>query len=287
MGSMTLGLEEDAVPNHTPIILLRPGNDMPPVFITHGAGGLITELCKVAQLMRSTHPIYGVQARGHDGLRAPNDRVEDMAQYYLDAIIAQQPQGPYFFAGYSFGGLPMLEAAHILTQRGEKIALLALLDTYPHMRFWPLRVRIDARTRRIGHHASALVRLPIHKAVPRIFELSKNLLHQSNAHRGPSPKLRQKTTVESAIPLGVQRVREAANVGYARYRPSYYPGKITFLQSEILTNLPRDAVHVWGKLAREVEVHQIPGDHLGMTTTHAELVADRLSTCLARAFKTD
>jgi hypothetical protein len=181
----------------------------------------------------------------------------------------------------------MLEAAHILSERGEKIGLLALLDTYPHVRFWPLRVRIEVLIQRIGHHAPALMRMPIHKAVPRFFELSRNFLNRSEAQPGSARKLRPKVMVESTIPLGVQRVREAANVGYARYRPRYYPGKITFLQSEIVTNLPRNAVHVWGKLAREVEVHGIPGDHLGMTTTHAELVADRLSICLARAFKSD
>ena len=228
MGSMTSGLEEDAVPKHTALVLLRPGNDIPPLFITHGQGGLITELCKVAQLMRSSHPIYGIQARGHDGLRAPNDRVEDMAQYYLDAIIAQQPQGPYFFAGYSFGGLPMLEAAHILTQRGEKVALLALLDTYPHMRFWPLRVRVEVLTRRISHHASVLVRLPIHKAVPRFFELSKNLLHQFQAHRGPSPKLRQKITVEFCHTLGGSTRTRSHHCGLCPLSPQLLSWKDNF-----------------------------------------------------------
>src|SRR5690606_8734446 len=53
----------------------------------------------------------------------------EMASIYCDAIIRQQPQGPYQLAGISFGGVVAVEAAKILRQRGEQVSLVVLLDS--------------------------------------------------------------------------------------------------------------------------------------------------------------
>ena len=44
-----------------------------------------------------------MQAKGTDGVDEPFDRIEDLAQFYLDAIKKLQPHGPYFLVGYSLG----------------------------------------------------------------------------------------------------------------------------------------------------------------------------------------
>lgn len=54
-----------------------------------------------------------------------------MASDYLKQIRRIQPNGPYYLLGWCFGGKVVHNIAIQLEQQGEKVALLALLDTYP------------------------------------------------------------------------------------------------------------------------------------------------------------
>jgi hypothetical protein len=51
----------------------------------------------------------------------------------------------------------------------------------------------------------------------------------------------------------------------------------------VATRFPGNALTVWKHLAEEVEVHLLPGDHVGMSTTHAENLAAELSRCIEAA----
>ena len=125
-------LEQPEPPRVPPLLLLKAGTVHPPVFIAHGLGDNVLDLFRLANAIESPHPIYGMQARGIDGLDAPLASVEEMAQFHLDAIKKLQTEGPYFLIGYSLGGLVALEIAQRLSAGGEKVALLALVDSYPH-----------------------------------------------------------------------------------------------------------------------------------------------------------
>ncbi len=94
---------------------------------------------QLVKYIQTQRPIYGMQAKGTDGVDEPFDRIEDLAQFYLDAIRKLQPHGPYFLIGYSLGGLVMLEMAQRLIKTGENVALLAMLESYPHPRFLSLK----------------------------------------------------------------------------------------------------------------------------------------------------
>jgi thioesterase domain-containing protein len=52
-----------------------------------------------------------------------------MLSAYLSAIIKQQPRGPYYFIGYSSGGIIAYELAQRLSARGEAIKFVVLLDS--------------------------------------------------------------------------------------------------------------------------------------------------------------
>ena len=43
----------------------------------------------------------------------------------------QQPHGPYFLGGYSYGGLLAYEMASVLTERNQRVEFLAMIDTFP------------------------------------------------------------------------------------------------------------------------------------------------------------
>src|ERR1700733_1888084 len=107
-------LEQPTAFQLSPLVLLKPGSEKPPVFITHGIGGSMLDFFQMARHVPTPHPIYGLQAKGLDGMGEPLRSVEDMAEFNLDAIRQVQTRGPFYLVGYSLGGLVMLEMAQRL-----------------------------------------------------------------------------------------------------------------------------------------------------------------------------
>ena len=68
--------------------------------------------------------------------------LQEMASDHLDAIRQQAPQGPYFLGGFCTGGLVAAEMARQLSEQGEKICGLLLIDPprayLPWRNLWPL-----------------------------------------------------------------------------------------------------------------------------------------------------
>lgn len=251
-------LEQPTTPRFPTLVPLKAGPKKPPVFIAHGLGGSVIDFFQPVRHLESDHPIYGMQARGIDGLDEPLERIEDMAEFYLNAIREMQPHGPYALMGYSLGGLVALEMAQQLSTNGEQVALLAMLDAYPHMRYLSLgqRVRLAARHARRGL---------------RIFgNLSGSGPYQPPAGVSLTPAM--------------QRVRASAYLALTRYRPRFYRGEIKFVRAEIPSGFPANAAAVWAPLAQKIEVATVPGDHLGMIATHYSSLASVLSRYLAEAF---
>ena len=91
--------------------------------------GTLLELWALAREMDCHCAVYGIQGRGLREGEVANSRVEDMAVDYIEQIRSVQPHGPYALAGFSIGGLIALEIAQQLLQCGEKVELVALLDT--------------------------------------------------------------------------------------------------------------------------------------------------------------
>ena len=57
--------------------------------------------------------------------------VRELAAHYVQLIMKQQPHGPYFLGGYSYGGLLAYEMASLLTERNQRVEFVAMIDTFP------------------------------------------------------------------------------------------------------------------------------------------------------------
>jgi acetoacetyl-CoA synthetase len=251
-------LEQPTAPRFPTLVQMKGGTKKPPVFLAHGLGGSVIDFFQPVKHLESEHPIYGLQAKGIDGVDEPLDRIEDMAQFYLDAIRQLQPRGPYILIGYSLGGLVMLEMAQRLLANGEKVALLAMLDAYPDARFLSVAQRIRLTARQVKQRGLRGSR-----------DLGGSASYQAPAGVSVSPAM--------------QRVRDSAYLALARYQPRFYGGKINFVRAEISGPFPNDPVAVWGHLAEEFQVDTVPCDHLGIITTHFESLAAVLSRHLRGA----
>ena len=245
---------------------LKKGTEAPPIFVTHGIGGNIMDFFQVVKYIDTLQPIYGMQSKGVDGIEEPFERIEDMAQYFMEAIRERQPHGPYYLVGYSLGGLVMLELAQRLLAAGENVGLLAMLETYPHPRYVPLRENLRLIVLRAKRHARILVRLPIRRALSYILHPAERVAfvpRNKDSRRAGLP-------LDAWFPPATQRMRDRAYLALKNYKPRVYPGSIKFIRAETVTEFPEDPRAVWGELAKEFGVLTVPGDHLEIMNMYFE-----------------
>ncbi len=113
-------------------VLIQPSGCKPPLFITHGIGGNILNFYDLAHCFAPDRPVYGIQSAGLNEDSNPPGSMEAMAARYIQEIQEIQPHGPYFLAGWSYGGVVVFEMARQLLARGEEIGTLAVLDSAIH-----------------------------------------------------------------------------------------------------------------------------------------------------------
>jgi acetoacetyl-CoA synthetase len=289
-------LEELDTPRFPALILLKPGSAGPPVFLAHGLGSSVMEFFPLIEQLHLRHPIYGMQAKGTDGVDEPCDRVEDAAVFFLNAIKQLQPHGPYFLIGYSLGGLITLEMARRLTAEGETVALLVMMEAFPHARYLPLGQFVGVAIRKSRRHLSTLLQLPLTDAAAYIKRRVKNVFpqpQQRRKHALPDSDLAKEREYDSREqeedrsrdrPRFVRHLlRDMDWLAIARYRPYFYSGKIKFIRAKEILHLPDNPAAVWANLAGTFEVETVSGDHFGILTTHCEQLAAVISRLVREA----
>jgi amino acid adenylation domain-containing protein len=105
--------------------------DPPSLFCIHPAGGLSWPYAALVPYIPERRGVYGLQSWKYTDTIWDPGTLEDVAKDYLSVIRDQQPRGPYFLLGWSYGGLVAFEIARRLEESGETVALLTLLDSYP------------------------------------------------------------------------------------------------------------------------------------------------------------
>lgn len=122
-----------SIPN--PIVTLQLKGEKKPLFLIHPIGGTVFWYPKLAKLLGTSRPIYGIQDPAIDLEKPIFDSIEEMAAYYLTHIKNIQPKGPYLIGGASFGTTVALEIAHMLNKEKQTISGIIALDgwgVYPH-----------------------------------------------------------------------------------------------------------------------------------------------------------
>lgn len=114
------------------IVTLQKHGSKTPLFCLFG----INLYQKLADSLGPEQPAYGIYVSQEEKLfeqamysKLSENIANHLAALYCDAIVRQQPSGPYQLAGISFGGVVAVEAAKMLQQRGEEVSLVVLLDS--------------------------------------------------------------------------------------------------------------------------------------------------------------
>lgn len=197
---------------------LRPlsrSGKRPPLLVFPGVGGHVFTFRRLALNLGPDQPVYGFDAVGSDGRRAPLFAVPDIAKVYMEELAREDLQGPFVLAGYSFGGLVAFELARQLFEAGVQVQRVVLLDTFAPQ--WPPKRPLPQR---IVHHARTMPRQRYEGrryVSERVLNLQHRLLRMVNRHDTLAPQLPDEVSPERRAEL--QDLWAASDTARRRYLP--------------------------------------------------------------------
>jgi amino acid adenylation domain-containing protein len=280
--------KENWQPSWSSLVPIQPLGSKPPLFLVHGAEGNVLLYRQVTSHLGLDQPVYGLQSQGLNTEGNFSTTVHDMAAEYIKEIVELQPHGPYFLGGYCLGGTIAFEIAQQLTDQGQKVEVVIMLDTYNDSAVSTGRTQ-------------AILQKPLH--------LLQNLwFHAANATsiRGEDRKKFLSEKMDIALTrLGIRfrtaqsqfrrLAGHASQNGYphlmikrvnddaaAQYLPRPYAGRVAIIRSKgSFVNYDSPDLG-WGPFVREgLEIHALEVYQKGMLIEpFCRLLAEKLRLCL-------
>lgn len=246
------------------MVCRQSGGSHAPIFIVRGVTGNAW-FDNLISHIGPDESIYALHEQDLDGQGPILTSIEAMAARFIREIKTVQPRGPYFVTGYSFGGLISFEMAQQLHAQGEDVPMVALLDTgQPIYRKDRARVLLSpgmlgTYIRRFAQlftdpHSRRTIWSRIRNELWRVFFLKLRLRRQAGGTEGSGSRPLPRTTA----------MLQAANIEAAvNYQPKPFPGRLTLFRVEERTAIDRfDRFLGWSGLAADIDVYDIPGDHV-------------------------
>jgi thioesterase domain-containing protein len=111
------------MPRYQTLMPIRTKGDGAPLFCVHG------QPLRLAQRMNTNRPVYGLSHVYYkETFEESPYSIEELAAIYLSEVRQVQPTGPYYFCGFSLGGMLAYEMARQLLNVGETIGGLTLIE---------------------------------------------------------------------------------------------------------------------------------------------------------------
>jgi thioesterase domain-containing protein len=243
------------------LVELQEGETTLPLVVVPGAG---SDASMLQELARAMGPDQGVLTFQMPGLRPgerPPGSVEAAAELYLGALREHQPHGPYALAGESYGGVVAFEMAQRLHAAGERVAVLALLDTYAPGR--PLlRSAGPATWLRLAHR---WFRPRGKKEVRGALNAYRGLRQKLQRLRFHAYRLRHGADCTPPVAWRYTYLRMLCFAAHDRYQPRPYPGSLLLVRAE--QQAPADLYEStddlgWRPLVKGAfEIRDFPGRH--------------------------
>ncbi|MDT9001111.1 alpha/beta fold hydrolase, partial [Paucibacter sp. APW11] len=118
----------------TSLVTIRGQGRQLPLFLVHPGEGEVDYARRLAAVLDSDLPVYGLAASGFLRGEPARQSVEEIAHHYVREIQRVQPHGPYRIAGWSIGGTIAFEICHQLLGADESVEFLGVMDTLANYR---------------------------------------------------------------------------------------------------------------------------------------------------------
>jgi amino acid adenylation domain-containing protein len=272
---------------HSCFVPLQTSGTRPPLYLIHTTPGDVLGYGNLIFHLGADQPCYGLQSLGLVAREQAQTSIAEMAAHYVSLIRKHQPRGPYHLAGWCYGGIVATEMAHQLIAAGERIAVLGLIETPAPS---PGLKNIPFYLRRLGCLLNMTPpqwvkyfgnKFRYYRGVRRENEM--RFKRAGDDHEGTPEEIARRNEWLDLLEFVYHRNMTAL----AGYRSRYYPEKIVlFNAAEQDPALVRDAKYGWPGLAREIQIHVVPGDHDSiLMEPNVRVLADQLSRCIDDAMK--
>lgn len=259
------------------VVCFRAEGSRPPLFALPGRGGTVFCYRQLSQKLGPNQPFYGLQLPSLKANEEPIEDIRVLAGLLIERMGKTHPSGPYYLIGYSFGGLLAYEMAQQLSEQGQAVLFLGLLDTTA-----PGSRRPRPLIQRLGIHLETFKQRNTPGKLKYVKEKIVRLWQRlSGCERRAIPLVHYDP--DSPLTQSLQRINIASVRAMDRYVPEPYAGNAVLLQSQ---NRPQwldycetNPLMGWGELIRGgVDMYQVPGGHLDMLAPeHIPELASTLS----------
>jgi len=252
------------------LVPIRPAGTKKPLFLIHGLGLNVLLYTTIINYLDPGQPVYGLQARGLNGVDKPLDSIETIAAYYISEIQTIDKEGPYALAGFSLGGKIAFEMARQLNEMGMKVSFLGLLDatadrSVTHQPFLKRnQYMIKYFINYVSWNLASFFREPNETKFSVIRRRWKGL---EKRIRGLDIKIDKKDLVsegkKSELPKFLRKVHRANHRANRNYIIRPYNGTVHLFKALKQTfYIPDPVYYGWDLVAMGgVTVHGIPGEH--------------------------
>lgn len=243
------------------LVPVRAGGSRPPLYIVHGDGLNVMVFNSIPKYMDPEQPVYGLQPKGLNGIENPDESMEEIAAYYIESVLKHDPKGPYFLAGYSFGGIVALEMSKQLRASGHEVKMLAMFDTnvgninYTGSAAERLLKKISLQFPKMLFIGGSLLKYPRSVLSYQWFVVKRKwrkLMNRIGLGVGHEP---------DELPAHQQRIIEKHFHAYQQYKMTPYEGKLDLFRVKQRVYFLDDPIYLGWKHLAEVFIHEVPGDH--------------------------
>jgi amino acid adenylation domain-containing protein len=275
----------------TPIVsvveLQAKGNGRP-LFLMPSIGGELLLSKRLLDELGNRFPVLGLQpALSRRHLEQFRD-FRTTAGHFSSALREYQPHGPYALAGFSYGGFLAFEVACLLTEIGETVDVLAIIDTGPGRR------RLGSQTGEpLIRLARILANLPLwvgeelRSFLPSRWissaRLKFNYMRRWLTSGGRIGVQLDDIFDVSRIPTQNRELMQTVFAAFRDYTPGRYRGKLTLFRAQTQPLLSGSSPDLgWSRFVGVLDVRHIKGNHETiLRPPHVRELARQLGKLLA------
>jgi len=268
-------------PDESHLVPLRTSGAGSPLFCLPGSGGDVFIFREMVVALREGQPVYGVNMEWL--IEAGQDfTVEQVAAFCLEVIRKIQKHGPYYFCGYSFGGLVAYEMARQLSDGNDSAGLVAMLDA-PNPALISNLSEADSAQYRKTYLFDRLKKYGLHLMRGEITSFTSRGLAfvTSRAGRFFMPAIKKVFRIANQ-PLPI--ILRANDPGFLKawnsYVPKNYSSEIVCFRVEERgpEHAPDPSMGWEACVTGGIQVHVVPGGHVDMMSAPSVcVIADKLA----------